>query len=551
MSSLPFILPDAPDLAAHFSVAFQNAPSFFAIFRGRDLVFVAANDACYQIVGHRELIGKRFLDALPEIRGYGFDADLLRVMESGVPHTGREVHVQLQRIPDGPMEERVVDFTFLPLVDGGDLPGVIAHGYDVTEKVRARIALEQARDRAEQLYSFTTDLSLAPTLVAVADAVVAGSQRAFPESVGTIIVGRAPDVEELEILSVSELPGQIFENWQRFPISLDAPLAEAVRTRHTVLLESRDDWERRYPHLTQLLAETGHRAQIIAPLIVGGECTGAIGIAFDRDRAFTDEETQFAVSIAQQCAIAMERVRLFGLEQEARNAAEKASFFKTEFLAGLSHELRTPLNAIGGYAELLEMEIHGPVSPEQRTALERIQTSRKHVQGLIDSVLELTRIESGATHYSIEQVSLGETITVCEALMAPQITAKGLQYSRSGTVDGMTVWADAEKLRQIILNLLTNAVKYTETGGVSLSVERVHDLIAMKVTDTGSGIDPSKLELIFQPFVQLNERAAPQTGVGLGLAISRNLARGMGGDLTAHSEPGKGSAFTLTLPALV
>lgn len=539
------------DIASQLAYAFRHASSFFAVLRGPDLVFETANDAYYQVLGRSDIIGKSVFDAIPEVKGHGFEEILAGVMESGIPYVGREVQVELQRRPGGPMERRAFDFTYLPLMNAGGCPrGIIVHGQDVTDRVRDRMALEKARDHAERLYGFTTALSNAPTLTAVADAAISASKSAFPDSAGTIIARRTADGDEVEIFAVSELPGQIFENWRRFPLSTDAPLSEAVRTSQLVSLESPRAWEERYPHLVQLLAETGHRAQIVAPLVAAGASIGSIGIAFDSDRVFTDDDKQLAVSLGHQCAVAMERARLFELEKEARTAAETASRFKSEFLAGMSHELRTPLNAIGGYAELLEMGIHGPVTEEQRVALDRIQASRRHVQGLIDSVLELSRIEVGAIRYTIEPVPLSEAISVCEALTAPQMRSKGLHYSRQGTAGCVTVSADAEKLRQIILNLLTNAVKYTSAGGsISLSVECDGEVVAVKVSDTGTGIDAAKLEVIFQPFVQLNASTAATGGVGLGLAISRNLARGMGGELKATSEPGKGSSFTLTLPA--
>jgi signal transduction histidine kinase len=537
------------DVGAHLSYAFQHVPSFFAILKGPDLIYETVNDAYYQIVGRRELIGRTLFEALPEIKEQGFDKILARVMESGVPHVGREVRVLLNRNPNGEAEERVVDFTYMPLMNVDDsMGGIIVHGHDVTDSVRSRNALEEARDRAEQLYQFTTTLSLAPTLVEVADAAIAGCKTAFPGSVGTIITRLTADGESLEILAVSELPGQVFENWRRFPISMNSPLTECVRKCETIVLESPRAWEAAYPELVPLLAETGHRAQIIAPLVVAGSCIGAIGIAFDEDHHFTDEEKQYAVSLGQQCAIAMERARLFELEKQARNAAEKASGFKSAFLAGLSHELRTPLNAIGGYTELIEMGVQGPVTEEQKTSLARIQTSRRHLQGLIDALLELTRIEAGTVRYNIEPVSLSEIVATSEALTAPQRTSKSLEFRGAASMDDVIVLADAEKLRQIVLNLLTNAVKYTQNGQISLDVHAVDGMVSLSVSDTGPGIANDMLDVIFEPFVQLNHGVAPQSGVGLGLAISRNLARGMGGDLTAVSTVGKGSTFTLTVP---
>jgi signal transduction histidine kinase len=248
--------------------------------------------------------------------------------------------------------------------------------------------------------------------------------------------------------------------------------------------------------------------------------------------------------------------------EAARAAAEAANRAKSDFLAVMSHELRTPLNAIGGYAELLELGIHGPVSDPQRTALERIQRSQRHLLGLIAGVLDYSRVEAGAVTYRLVDVPVTEAVAEAETLVAPQLRAKGLGYAWSGAAPGLTVRADREKLQQILLNLLGNAVKFTDardgTPGrieVTCTVEdgvghepgggrlRIH------VRDTGEGIAPDELERVFEPFVQADQRLTrPHAGVGLGLAISRDLARGMGGDLTVESTPGEGSTFTLALP---
>ena len=216
----------------------------------------------------------------------------------------------------------------------------------------------------------------------------------------------------------------------------------------------------------------------------------------------------------------------------------------------MSHELRTPLNAIGGYAELMEMGIRGPVTEQQREDLARIQRSQRHLLGLVNEVLNYAKLETGTVHYDIGEVLVLDVLAGAEALVAPQARAKDLSLSIDRCPPALTVRADAEKLRQILVNLLSNAVKFTDPGGqVELGCRAEGGLVHVYVRDTGIGIEADQLERIFEPFVQVRaDLTRTAEGTGLGLAISRDLARGMGGDLSAESTPGAGSTFTLTLP---
>ena len=252
-------------------------------------------------------------------------------------------------------------------------------------------------------------------------------------------------------------------------------------------------------------------------------------------------EAELATERAQQAAAEAAR---------ARADAEAANRAKSDFLAVMSHELRTPLNAIGGYVELMELGVRGPITDAQRDDLARIKRSQKHLLGLINEVLNYMRVEAGAMRYEITTLSIREVMEAVEPLVAPLLRAKGLSFERTGDEVNAWVRADPERVRQIFINLLSNAVKFTPPGGhITLHCQPGAGAVAFHVSDTGIGIAADKMASIFEPFVQINTRLTrTEEGVGLGLAISRDLARGMGGDLTVRSREGVGSTFTLTLP---
>jgi PAS domain S-box-containing protein len=240
--------------------------------------------------------------------------------------------------------------------------------------------------------------------------------------------------------------------------------------------------------------------------------------------------------------------------EEARKQAEAANRAKSDFLAAMSHELRTPLNAIGGYVQLLRLGVYGEMPPAQQEVLGRVEKSQHHLLSLINDVLNFVRLEAGRVEYRIADVPLAPLVDDVCTMVEQQLAARGLRF-QMGTSAELVLRADGEKVEQILLNLLTNAAKFTNPGGaVALDAQLLPQedvpTIAVRVRDTGIGIAAERLEEIFDPFVQVNRNLTrPVEGTGLGLAISRDLARGMGGDLVVKSVEGSGSLFTLTLPA--
>ena len=280
-----------------------------------------------------------------------------------------------------------------------------------------------------------------------------------------------------------------------------------------------------------------------------GEPPSVVAVISDvTARRLADEER---AKLLQNAERARKEAEISRLEAEAARAeAEQASRAKSEFLAVMSHELRTPLNAIDGYAELLELEVRGPITDAQRDDIRRIRRSQKHLLSLINDVLNFVRLDSGTVHYEINEFDLAAAVRDVEVVTTPQLRARQLQFVRHGC-DGLRVRADREKVEQILVNLMTNAIKFTEPDGeITLDCASDGDVVTVRVRDTGRGIPADKLSVIFEPFVQVaRSPSAPSEGVGLGLAISRELSRAMGGDLVAESVVGQGSTFILTLPA--
>ena len=528
---------DASGTIVDFMVVYANAAV------QRTLLGRAADDP-------EPLVGRTLSDAFPESVAAGRVDVYRRVVESGTPWL-HDVEYDRGTVHHG------LRVTAIRVDDG-----VHVSAADLTERLRAAgererllAAAEAAVERADRLRGLAVALADVVTEDEVGARVMRDGIRASGAYAGAIAAPTA-DRASVEVLHSSGYrPEAHVDVGQRWPLDAEGPLTDAIRVGEAVFIESPAAWATRYP-VEGLGPPPARRSAAWAalPLAIDGQVRGAILWAFETARTFDPAEREVLAALAAQCAQALERARLYTAEAEARRSAETANKAKSEFLATMSHELRTPLNAISGYVQLMEMELHGPITPDQRTALARVQRSQRHLLGLINAVLNFAKLEAGRVQYQIGDVPLATTVADVAPLLEPQMAAKRLAFTVA-VPEALTVRVDPDKLAQVLLNLLSNAVKFTPDGG---RVEVVADAdggdsVCLRVRDTGIGIAAERLASVFEPFVQIDAGTTAYTrtaeGTGLGLAISRELARGMGGDLWAESVPSVGSTFTLRLPS--
>jgi signal transduction histidine kinase len=559
---------------ARLDDVFRQAPVAVAVLRGRsahELVYELVNPRYVEMTPQRESpVGRRVGEVIPEARDALYSA-LQQVLDTGLPFLATDYLVPLDRDRDGTAEEYFFNFVYHPLLDAdGSVSGIVDIGIEVTESVRARREAERMQhvaEAAERRLAFLAaasarlagSLDVEATLGTIAElAVPALADWCFVEVLENGVVRQAAVAH-----SRPEMVRFARELISRFPIDLNAGYGtgKVLRTGEpelvpdisdeTLVAVAQDD-----EHL-RLLRSTGLRSSISVPLMdQGGRPVAVLSlVSSDSGRRYGESDLAMAMEVARRAGAALANARLVEAERAARAEAESASRTKSQFLANMSHELRTPLNAIAGHVQLIEMGIYGPVSDAQHDALVRVERAQRHLLGLINDVLNYARIEAGRVEYDVAPVLVQDVFTDVLPMVESQVGAKSLTLERMPADDPgaepVHVWADRDKLGQILLNVLSNAVKFTPEGGritVALAEDDGPSHVTLRITDTGVGIPADKLDAVFEPFVQVRSDYTRQVeGTGLGLAISRDLARGMGGDLRATSELGVGSTFELVL----
>ncbi|HZI99185.1 MAG TPA: ATP-binding protein [Gemmatimonadaceae bacterium] len=484
-----------------------------------------------------EAMGKVLWDVMPFLAGTDGEAGIKKAMAERVvteweemyPH-GLRLHGRAFPTPDG---------------------GIAVVARDVTDKWKADMISRAAEERAAALQKTTAALASALTLDRVAEVIVSEALSTIGAHAGSVSLLSEDGM--LHIIAAAGYKPELLSEFAYFSVEHDLPISHAVRRAEPVVLRTAEERDTKYPHLVESRRAVGAGAAAAIPMIIDGKAVGGLGFNFPVGRVIDDDDVQFMTTLAQQCAQGIERARLYEAEKNARALAEEANKAKSDFLTTMSHELRTPLNAIGGYADLIQAGIRGPVTQDQILDLERIKRSQRHLLSLINDVLNFAKLQAGIVHVAEAEFDIDNIASQVEELVMPQILERRLSYRFVTSMQQCTCRGDPEKVEQILLNLLSNAVKFTEPGGaITVSVECTPASVIVNVSDTGSGISPDKLDLVFEPFVQLNRtKSTANEGTGLGLAISRDLARAMGGNLDVVSEPGRGSTFSLRLPRAV
>lgn len=492
------------------------------LFWGPDAIQIF-NDAYRPSLGgdgrHLKAIGARGEDFWTEIWDT-IGPQIAQVMSGGDATWYEDQHLPIWR--NGRLEEVYWTYSYSAAYDDeGNVAGALVVVQETTAQVRLRKQLELERSRLA--YAFEQ----APSFVAV----LRGPPFVFEfvnEAYRNLVGGR--DVIGKTLFeALPDIQGQGFDKLLENVVATGEPY---VGREIPVTLQHQPDAQ----HIQRYLDI------VYFPIVeVDGSRSGVIA---------------HGVDLTEQVVARREVERLLGDSERARTIADtaraeadNANKAKGDFLAMLSHELRTPLAAISGYAELLGMGLHGALNVQQTQYLDRIQHSQRHLLGLIDGLLIYSQAEAGKLQYHLEAIPVRELFASAEALTSPQAGTRDLELSFMECDTPRQAHGDRDKIQQIVVNLISNSIKFTPAGGrITARCECDAESARVSVADTGIGIHADDLRRVFEPFVQLNAKdARGKGGTGLGLAISQTLARGMGGDLSVESTPGVGSVFTLTL----
>jgi len=556
----------------------QHAPLPFAITLGAEHKLVYVNAAFCRLVGvaNGDALGAPIGRALTAAERRALDPILDRAFRDGVELVDERID---------PSDERAGDWrlSVWPVIADNGRPEAL--GVEIRQSTPSDSTLDLQRQVAEQMLlsalrerGFADDADAArrrATFLAEAGRVLAESvdqnstllaltRLALPTLGAWCIVDILEEDGLIRRLGIyhpdpekQKLAQQLEDSWKPDfddPFGAPAMLRDVRTIAITDAIEAMLAATAGSPANLRILRQLGIGSLLTVPLVARKRLLGAITFVSEhRGLAYEPEDVQLAEDVASRGALALDNAQVYDLALVLQRSAETANRAKTAFLGAMSHELRTPLNAIGGYIDILDMGLRGPVTANQHADFARVKTNQQHLALLITEILNFSRVGSGQVSYVVTDVKACDAMRHTIELIEPLFGQKGIVFDGVTGDSNITARADPERVTQILINLLSNSIKFTAPGGhIGADCSATDDAVRIRVTDTGIGIAADKHESIFEPFIQLKESLSDrESGVGLGLAISRDLARAMKGDLTLESSEGKGARFTLSLPRAI
>ncbi|GAB4532508.1 MAG: hypothetical protein Kow0063_13130 [Anaerolineae bacterium] len=408
------------------------------------------------------------------------------------------------------------------------------------EQTQAALAETEALYRASQRITTSADL---PSLYQVL--------------VDELASRLAADQCQLTIFDLERGYGEVMAEYRPIPEADKTPIPLAGDPAYVILRDRREpltiediSTEPAFTHSRSIQNGKEVRSMLLIPILVRDELIGVVEASFmQRKRVFSETELDFCQTLANQAAITIANMRALEEQKETAERLREMDKLKTQFLANMSHELRTPLNSIIGFSRVILKGIDGPLTEMQETDLTAIYNSGQHLLGLINDILDLSKIEAGKMELNFDEVDLKPIIKGVMSSALGLVKDKPIELEQKVPEDLPKVWADSTRIRQVLLNLISNATKFTEEGKITLIADSDEEWVTISVTDTGVGIPEEKLESIFEEFTQVDGSTTRSVGgTGLGLPISRHFIEMHGGKITVESQIGVGSTFTITLP---
>jgi PAS domain S-box-containing protein len=434
-------------------------------------------------------------------------------------------------------------YTSAPICRGTSVRGAVVTFRDISR--------QKQEDAVQRFHSQASKVLAASSLdyKATLRALVRLSVPALGDWCGLYMLSGDGGIERLEVAHADPGKEHLARALAAYPVDPGSPnpAVTVLRTGEPVLIpevtEATLEAVAQDARHLELLRGMGMRSAMVVPLIARGRILGSLTcISSDAAKRLGAEEVEIAQEFANRAALAVDNARLF-------HESQQVSLTKSEFLATVSHELRTPLNAVIGYTQLMLEGVPEPLPAGLRPYTERISLSARHLLDMIEEILSFARLETGSEPVRLQRVDVREVVAEVDAIAAPLAAAKRLGFHARLPEGEMHLRTDLRKLRQILRNLVDNAIKFTYQGSVTLEVERADERLLFHVSDTGIGIEQGDRDRIFEPFRQLEQSSTRAAGgTGLGLSLTRRLVRLLGGSLEVESQPGQGSRFTVCLP---